>query len=223
MLENRIEAHPNLNFTVIINPASGPGETQYPNANYTTQITRLNSYQNVQTVGYVRTGYATNNLTDVITQVETYGGWSNKSVSLAMHGIFCDEAPHQFSEDAAQYMRTLNNAIKSTSGLLGNRLVIHNPGVVPDPVFYDANTDVTVVFEENYDLWDVRESAIADNPSNSSLMVHSLPDLSEGELEGFVGELAKKAEYLFLTSNTADYYESFGSDWANFTDAGAAA
>jgi hypothetical protein len=207
---------------VIINPASGPGSSPYPNGNYTAQITRLNTYDNVDLVGYVRTGYATNNLTDVIAQVGIYGGWSSPSESLAMHGIFCDEAPHQYSEEAAEYMRTLNEAIKKTPGLRGERMVIHNPGVIPDPVFDDPNTDVTVVFEEDYNLWDIRGNSIEGRRTANSVMLHSIPNMTTDSLEEFVKQLASKAQYLFLTSNTADYYESFGTDWANFTAAVAA-
>jgi hypothetical protein len=183
---------------------------------------RLNSYANVKTVGYVRTGYAGRNLTDVIADVSIYGGWASKSESLAMHGIFCDESPHEFSEVAVEYMRTLNQAIKTTKGLRGDRMTIHNPGTVPDPMFDDPNTDVTVVFEENYNLWDVRQSQIGDQRSSNALMLHSVPAMTEDDLQDFVHMLASKAQYLFLTSNTVDYYESFANDWANFTEAVAA-
>lgn len=219
LLSSSVESHPQLNFTVIVNPASGPGSGPYPDENYTARISRLNSYSNVKTIGYVSTDYAARNLTEIIEDVATYGGWGSKSDRLAMHGIFCDESPHQFSEQAAEYMRNINDAIKSTAGLRGDRMAVHNPGVVPDAVFDDPNTDVTVVFEGNDTLWEVQQSQINEQRTGNCIMLHSLPEKAESELENFVHELASKAQYLFLTSNTVDYYESFGSDWANFTEA----
>lgn len=38
------------------------------------------------------------------------------------------------------------------------------------------------------------------------------------DLTKFVDKLGQQAEYLFVTSNDEEYYESFGSDWATFTD-----
>ena len=43
-----------MDFIVIINPDSGPGNDSYPAADFVAGIKQLNSYSNVQTVGYVR-------------------------------------------------------------------------------------------------------------------------------------------------------------------------
>lgn len=50
-------------------------------------------------------------------------------------------------------------------------------------------------------------------------MVNSLPSsLSSSDLKNFVTRMSRKAAYLFVTSNDADYYESFGADWEEFVD-----
>lgn len=77
----------------------------------------------MRTVGYVRTGYATRNISDVLAEVSTYAGWSVKSSQLAMHGIFFDEAPHEYSASAVEFMRTINQFVKGATGLQGDRTV----------------------------------------------------------------------------------------------------
>ncbi|ORY18989.1 spherulin 4-like cell surface protein [Clohesyomyces aquaticus] len=219
-LYDSVEEHTHLQFTVIINPNSGPGNSKYPNDQYSAEITKLNGYPNVKTVGYVRTGYATRNLTDVVAEVSTYAAWATKSNNLAMHGIFFDEAPHEYSADAVDFMQKANAAVKGASGLQGQKTIIHNPGVVPDARYHDPNTDISVIFEEAYAVWDSKLASIDAQPKNRSaysIMVHSVPTLSMADLKKYVNELSNRAEHLFLTHNNEGVYESFGSQWANFT------
>lgn len=115
--------YPNLNFTIIINPSSGPGNGSQPSPQYAHQIQRLNAYPNVRTVGYVRTGYASRNLTTVLQEVGIYSGWAAVSPSLAMHGIFFDEVPSEYTTSAAEYLVTINAAAKNASGLRTDRTV----------------------------------------------------------------------------------------------------
>jgi hypothetical protein len=115
--------YPNLNFTVIINPSSGPGNSSQPSPQYAHQIQRLNAYPNVRTVGYVRTGYASRNLSTVLQEVGIYSGWAAQSPTLAMHGIFFDEVPSEYATSAAEYLATINAAAKNASGLRLDRTV----------------------------------------------------------------------------------------------------
>jgi len=119
----RVTNYPNLNFTIIINPSSGPGNGSQPSPQYAHQIQRLNAYPNVRTVGYVRTGYASRNLTTVLQEVGIYSGWAAVSPSLAMHGIFFDEVPSEYTTSAAEYLATINAAAKNASGLRTDRTV----------------------------------------------------------------------------------------------------
>jgi hypothetical protein len=119
----RVEARPTLNFTVIVNPSSGPGSSSVPDEQYYAAVAKLNAYDNVQTVGYVRTGYATRNITDVVDDVMVYAGWSSNSSSIAMNGIFFDESPYEYSADAVEYMHTIAEVAKTSEGLKGNRTV----------------------------------------------------------------------------------------------------
>jgi hypothetical protein len=47
-------------------------------------------------------------------------------------------------------------------------------------------------------------------------MINSVP--STTNLKKFVDDISKHAEFLFITDNTKDFYESFGTGWATFTD-----
>jgi hypothetical protein len=49
--------------------------------------------------------------------------------------------------------------------------------------------------------------------SRAAYMVHSVP---EHEVEGLTRALKKRAEYLFVTSATSEFYERFGPSWMKF-------
>lgn len=119
----RFTAHPQLNFTVIVNPQSGPGPSRYPTDQYSLQVQQLNAYPNVRKVGYVRTGYATRNIISVLQEVSTYSGWASNSTALAMDGIFFDEVPSEYSPAMAEYLSSINQAVKNASGLQPDRTV----------------------------------------------------------------------------------------------------
>jgi hypothetical protein len=131
-----ITSHPRQKFMVILNPNSGPGNLPYPNTDYSSQIQKLNSFPNVRTVGYVRTDFAKRNITSVLLDVAIYSGWATNPndgtnlTALALHGIFFDEVPNEYSPETATYLSTINLAVKNASGLLPGRTVslIHFSG-----------------------------------------------------------------------------------------------
>lgn len=221
-LYNAVETRPSLNFTVVVNPDSGPGSDLVPDEQYYSALQKLNAYDNVQTVGYVRTGYATRDVDTVIEEVKTYAGWSSNSTSIAVSGIFFDESPHEYSADAVTYMKQISEAAKSSNGLLGDKTVIRNPGTVPDSRYADDNVDIIVVFEDNYDAWQNRSAdvqAAPDDRAMKSIMINSVPSMSEDDMKNFVNSVASLGEHLFITSNDQNFYESWASDWTGFVDA----
>jgi hypothetical protein len=120
---NRLNATSDVNYTIIVNPDSGPGNTSLPNEDYLPAIQRLNAFPNTRTVGYVRTGYGNRSLDDVLQDITTYSGWANSTQGIEMHGIFFDEAAHEYTAEVAEYMQTANDAVRSASGLSGNKTV----------------------------------------------------------------------------------------------------
>lgn len=84
-------------------------------------------------MGYVPTGYGTRNISDVLGDIATYSGWSKATTSVAMHGIFFDEVVSDWSADAVTFMKTINQAVKNATGLLGARTVsLHGSDLVRD-------------------------------------------------------------------------------------------
>lgn len=83
----------------------------------------LNTYPNVRTVGYIPTNYGDRAIEDVLDDVATYSGWSTNASGVAMHGIFFDEAPHEYSSRVAEYMNRANEAVLNAVGLEGDRTV----------------------------------------------------------------------------------------------------
>jgi hypothetical protein len=127
-------ARPKLDFTVIINPSSGPGASQYPDEQYIAALNQLAKYPNVQKIGYVRTGYASRNLSDLISEVNMYSGWASKGKAFAMDGIFFDESPHEYSSAAVDFMLSATRAVKDATGLQSSKTV----GVGPMVQEYDG-------------------------------------------------------------------------------------
>ncbi|PVH75792.1 hypothetical protein DL98DRAFT_574803 [Cadophora sp. DSE1049] len=204
---------------VVPRALTGPGSTLFPDDQYSTALEKLNSYQNVQTIGYVRTDYANRNITTVLAEVSTYAGWASNSSGLVMHGIFFDEAPHQYSLEAVEYMHIASQAVKDVNGLRGDKIVVRNPGVVPDERFNDTNTDITVVFEQSYPVYIGLVdslSALPGDRSQYSYMINSVPSTVETNMKRFLSEISESAEFLFVTDNTEDFYESFGAGWDGF-------
>ncbi|KAL3459624.1 Spherulation-specific family 4 [Aspergillus heterothallicus] len=215
-LYEAILTHPELEFLVVVNPQSGPGDSASPDEAYQQAIRQLDTYPNVQKVGYVRTGYAERNITEVLADISTYSGWQAQSAQLAMEGIFFDEAPHQYAADTVEYMNRINQAVKNATGLTGERTVIHNPGTIPDSRLEVPNTDITVVFEQSYDHYETsQKAALAQekDPDRDSwaYIFHSVPQMSNSSLESFVDDISRKAAWLYLTTRTDSYYEHFDS------------
>ena len=107
----------------MINPNDGPGDIAGSDQDYLTAIASLNAYPNVRTIGYVRTEYATRNVSAVVEDVMTYARWPTMAANLSMHGIFFDEVPSVYSDDLVQYLTTINHAVKASEGIDSNRLV----------------------------------------------------------------------------------------------------
>jgi hypothetical protein len=121
--KNSIATHPDLQFLVVINPSSGPGNSSTPDEAYQTAIRQLNTYPNVQKIGYVRTNYAQRNFSEVLADISTYSGWPSQSADLAVTGIFFDESPHQYAAETVEYLERINAAVINASGIQGDKTV----------------------------------------------------------------------------------------------------
>ncbi|KAJ5801213.1 CAZyme family GH135 [Penicillium psychrosexuale] len=225
-LENVISAHPDVNFTVVINPGNGPGPDSLPDGNYTREIPKLTAYDNVRVLGYVYTSYGKRNASEVRKDIQTYADWPTNSSdpNLAVRGIFFDETPQQYEAQTLTYLQGLTDFVKGLKALGPDQFVVHNPGAVPDSR-YLATADSTVVFEAAYTTFRERQgaklfSSISDsNRTQLCAIVHSVPESVEGkDLRSLVKQVRKVADEIYITHLSTNYYASFGSKWTEFVD-----
>ncbi|KAI5459169.1 putative cell surface spherulin 4-like protein [Mariannaea sp. PMI_226] len=138
--------HPDIDWTIVVNPDNGPGATGKPgndDANYISGVSQLNSFKNVKTVGYVRTNYGQTPMDQVQNDIFNYANWTAfPEADISIHGIFFDESPADFSylEEAIQHARQINSALNQPI------VTICNFGVAATPDFYNI-CDIVVGFE----------------------------------------------------------------------------
>ncbi|KAF4632537.1 hypothetical protein G7Y89_g5584 [Cudoniella acicularis] len=226
-LYTAIEGYPKVNFTLVINPNSGPGPESMPDANFTKGILKLNKYPNVINVGYVSTNYSSRDISLVLQDIHTYSGWAlNTTVKgLGMHGIFLDEGASDYNPTSVQYYETLAGAIRSEEGFGKNPVIIQNPGTVPDPRYLSSST-MSVVYEGSFDIY--IQEAMAKNISafrsqynvkreKLGVIVHSMPTKVTATKERqLVRDLRDLVGNVFLTGLNIDYYEHFWTGWRTF-------
>jgi hypothetical protein len=119
---------------VVINPANGPGreaDAAYGRAVWAAQDA------GARVLGYVPTTYAARPARDIEADVDRYAKW------YGVDGIFLDEVSHTAAE--LPYYEALSRHVRSSRG----RFVVINPGVVPDPGYFDV-ADVVVTYEGTY-------------------------------------------------------------------------
>lgn len=142
---NAAQQYPSMPFVVVVNPASGPGSSAVPNSDYVHEIARLNALSNVQLLGYVDTAYGSRLLTDVLNDVSVYGGWGSSNPSIALDGVFFDNAASTATY-LAQYT-SYATAVRANSGFAGTRLVALAPGQICNPQYVDI-ADIVVIYEQ---------------------------------------------------------------------------
>jgi len=124
MTIDRITTHPDLNFLVVVNPNSGPGDRDLPSPNkdYAREVPRLNAFANVYTVGYVRIDYCRKPLEDVYEEIDRYASWSGAE-GMGLGGILLDETPNHYSAEREEYLTACTEFIKRNEGILRDRMV----------------------------------------------------------------------------------------------------
>lgn len=106
-----------MDFTVVINPASGPGAAPLPDTNYTREISRLNTFSNVRTIGYVALDYGKRAVDAAYADITKYAEWRTTNPNLAMQGIFLDESPQLADDHNTTMLAEVKTRIKNTRGL----------------------------------------------------------------------------------------------------------
>ena len=149
-----IAAYPKVHWQVIVNPNSGPGATDtngYPtDQNYIAAIAKLNSYANVQTLGYVDTKFTQRAYSGVIADINTYAAWTGYSkANISIAGIFFDDVNNTMSTAGSAAVATyMRNASTYAYANVPSDItpVVFNPGsLAPTGLF--GYCDTMVEFE----------------------------------------------------------------------------
>ncbi|KAF7949834.1 uncharacterized protein EAE97_003343 [Botrytis byssoidea] len=219
-----ISTYPGLEFIIVVNPHNGPGQSL--DSNYRREIQQLNSYPNVTVVGYVSTAYATRQYPDILEDVKTYAAWRLEDDGLGVRGIFFDETPNQWSASNEAFLANINAAVKGSSGLGAEPLVIHNPGTVPDKKLRSGKClpDINVVFEATHQTYreNACEKALTDlkmDPGRLACLMHSVPESlmsTHSDVASETQKLRSIVGTLYITSQATELYTGLGDHWENF-------
>jgi Spherulation-specific family 4 len=169
---------------LIVNPASGPGT-----ARDDAYRAAVNGAQRAgaRVLGYVPTGYGARPRALVEADIDRYEEW------YGTDGVFLDES----AETAVQldHYRALAARVRAA----GERLVVLNPGTVPDRGYFDF-ADVVVTFEGPYEgFGEAMERTPAwVPPERSAVLVHGA---SRAQAAAVVAD-ARHAGYVYATSAT---------------------
>lgn len=212
-----IQANPNLNFSIVVNPSDGPGAPPYPVPEYITGISQLNAYPNVQLHGYVHTTEATRSQIDVMADIKVYAGWKNYAdADIHMAGIFFDEAPSTWTQTAFDYMENVTRYAKTIMGP-GFNNVIFNPGVLADCRYYDIADTINAF--ENYHSAYISSSTAAGVPaayrSRSTAMIHGYKGSTE-DLGSLVQDLIVSGGWQGLFISDQEEYSMASTKWDSF-------
>ena len=187
-----ISAYPEVQWQVIVNPNSGPGTTGYPtDAAYITGISNLNSYGNVQTLGYVDTAYGQRAYSSVTADINAYAKWASyPSANISIAGIFFDDVNstasdtvNEYMDKAAQYAYA-NLQAHATS-------VIFNPGALAPTKLFEY-CDTIVEYENAFSSYqgDATINTIPGERRNqSAIVMHDTPETAD--LTGTVQSMAR--------------------------------
>ncbi|PSN61650.1 hypothetical protein BS50DRAFT_454234, partial [Corynespora cassiicola Philippines] len=226
-LTDSIINHPDLTFTVILNPcAAGPCDSSRPSHPFTTLVQSLNMLPNAQTVGYIDTSRGARPDASVRADVAAYAAWNNVS-GFGLDGIYFDRTPveEEKQEAAGQYLGNVSAAVRREAGFGEKRLVLHGAGgVLEGGRLMAGRADVTVVFEG---VWgemprrgEVRKSVekIGVTRRELGMVVRGVPRaIGRGGLRRIVNDVRREVEWLYVTDETG-YGEGTGSTWNDFLD-----
>jgi hypothetical protein len=172
----------------------------------------------VQTIGYIDSRKDST----VLKEIETYASWT-KTSGLSMYGIFFDRTPFEDTAENNEYLRNISAAVKHADGIQWPRLVVHNPGVVPNANLSSTFVDVTIVFDGQYKDVEERKdmkkrlAKFPGNRANYGMVIHSLPEkIRRGGLRKLINSVKQNVKYMFITTLDEKYGKGFGSRWSDF-------
>jgi hypothetical protein len=212
-----INNNPKISFTIIINPSSGPGTTEFPDESYIIGVAELNSFQNVRLLGYVPLDYGKRDISAVKKDIDIYAGWkAYQEKSIGVRGIFFDESPSIYEKESFAYLEAVTRYPLRVLPL-GSESVL-NPGTVTDERICKL-VDGVVGFEDfhqNFTEEKIRElqkSEMGNGKRKSVVMVHHLQG-GAGEMKRVVDCCVKLGVGGLFVSDKE--YDEVGDLWEDF-------
>ena len=226
--------YPNVNFQVIVNPWTGPGEGDCPDESFTTAMQQIHEHANIKTLGYVHTANSWDcgqSGTDICVtsapieelkaNVTKYQNWGSQECgNLPVDGIFFDESPSLADQDQISYMREASSFAKNT---------LTHAGKI---TMFNAGTGV-----ESNTYWDLADYICVLENSGSEYDGSSTDDLTAGgkyadqatyilyNYEGDQAQLQQDVQAIFgegiagLSVTDTDGYISWSDNWMQFVGA----
>lgn len=225
-----INANPNLEFQVIINPSNGPGGSSAGyNSDYISGVAKLNSYPNVHTFGYVHTSYNNRSTADVNQDTSYWANWNTyTAANISIHGIFFDETPNWTGQQGANDVSYMSNITRYASSLFkpntSNFQIMYNVGQACNHPEYFDNTmaDYIIVFENyasQYSSSALQNNVPAGKAAKASFLLHDYNNSGSSLPASNVQQWLKSwANAGIGSANILDY----GYNMAQTTDAPAA-
>ncbi|GLB41046.1 putative spherulation-specific family 4 [Lyophyllum shimeji] len=215
-LVSSISTHRTLQFTIIVDPASGPGSADsQPDTNYQACIAQLRSTgaangDNVRILGYVATGHGSRTVSAVLTDIGTYNGWS---AAYRPDGIFFDEAATDpsFLSNYQSFTTTVRNEFGP------NSYIVLNPGAVPDTGYFSI-AHLVVSFEGFYSDFSASSIPISSaTPANKqAAIIHDGPtNVNLTTVRTLTRTVGVGASFLTDFPN-AVAYENYPTDWTTY-------
>jgi hypothetical protein len=111
--------NPHLNFSVILNPCSGPCLNSKPEDTYLAEMPKLKDWPNIRTLGYVATNYTNKALDTVLAEIQTYANWTSimNNPKMAVDGIFFDETPGAYDWRSHDFLKAAADEVRRQPGL----------------------------------------------------------------------------------------------------------
>ncbi|KAL9013832.1 MAG: hypothetical protein Q9173_001499 [Seirophora scorigena] len=172
-----IAGNTEVQWQIIVNPNSGP-YTYPPDANYIAAVSKLNSYPNVVTVGYIATGYTKVPFDSVTSQIDLYAQWASyPSAAISIAGIFFDEVDNTAAENVYTYYRQAANYVKDNMPSAVSP-VVFNPGTSAPAQLFDY-ADTVVQYESAFSSYKDKETLNALQPGfndQTCIIIYNTPD-----------------------------------------------
>ncbi|TPX12877.1 uncharacterized protein E0L32_006757 [Thyridium curvatum] len=169
-LYTAIESNPDLIFQVVVN--AGPNGARWAdlpggncvadqdpdhgcNFDWRPAVAKLNTYNNVQTLGYVRTNYGNEPYDMMVNNITIWSQWKDLAgTDISIHGIFFDETPnnnlaHPGGQTDVQIMKNVTDVARARFSGVSNFSVVYNVGQKSnhDEYFTSGYADTVIVYE----------------------------------------------------------------------------